>query len=108
MMAYPGQTLTWTMLGQLCAALWNAQSRLVMIQPCTKVCSGAYSTEMQCLRPLRHSGYLRDDVYILKVTYLENLIADKQNILGLCQQWTNKTKTKKIVLGWNCPISTFM
>ena len=28
------------------------------------------------------------------MTYLENLIADKQNILGLCQQWANETNTK--------------
>ena len=26
MMAYPGQTLTLTTLGQLCAALWDSQS----------------------------------------------------------------------------------
>ena len=32
-LAYPGQTLTWTTLGQLCAALWDSQSRPVVIQP---------------------------------------------------------------------------
>ena len=32
MMAYPGQILTRTMLGQLCAALWDSQSRLDVIQ----------------------------------------------------------------------------
>ena len=31
MMAYSGQT--WTMLGQLCAALWDCQSRPAVIQP---------------------------------------------------------------------------
>ena len=45
MAAYPGQTRTRTTLGQLCAA-WNQ----------TRVCSDAWSTEMQCLRPLRHFG----------------------------------------------------
>ena len=33
MTAYPGQTLTQTMLGQLCAALWDSQSWSVVIQP---------------------------------------------------------------------------
>ena len=33
MMAYPGQTLTRTMLGQLCTGLWDYQSWLVVIQP---------------------------------------------------------------------------
>ena len=32
-MAYPSQTLTWTKLGQLCAALWDSQSRPVVIKP---------------------------------------------------------------------------
>ena len=32
MTAYLGQTLTRTMLGQLCAALWDSQSRPVVIQ----------------------------------------------------------------------------
>jgi hypothetical protein len=40
MTVYTGQTRT--MLGQLCAALWDSQSQLVVIQ--------------QCLRPLLHSG----------------------------------------------------
>ena len=30
---YPGQALTWTTLGQLCAALWDSQSQPVLIQP---------------------------------------------------------------------------
>jgi hypothetical protein len=42
MTAYPGQTRT--TLGQLCAALWGSQSRLV----------DASRTEMQCVRPLCH------------------------------------------------------
>jgi hypothetical protein len=29
----------------------------------------------------------------------KNLIADKQNILALCQQWTNETNTKRSFLG---------
>ena len=33
MTAYPGQTQTRTTLGQLCAALWDSQSRPVVIQP---------------------------------------------------------------------------
>ena len=33
MMAYPSQTLTRTTLGQLCAVLWDSQSRTVVIQP---------------------------------------------------------------------------
>ena len=33
MTAYPGQTLTWTMLGKLYVALWDSQSRPVVIQP---------------------------------------------------------------------------
>jgi hypothetical protein len=33
MTAYPGQTLTRTTLGQLCAALWDSQSQSVVIQP---------------------------------------------------------------------------
>ena len=33
MTAYPSQTLTRTTLGQLCATLWDSQSRLVVIQP---------------------------------------------------------------------------
>jgi hypothetical protein len=36
-----------------------------------------------------------DDFCILKVTYLENFIADKPHISGLCQQWTNETNTKR-------------
>ena len=32
---------------------------------------------------------------MLKVTYVENLIADKLNIFGLYQQWTNETNTKQ-------------
>jgi hypothetical protein len=31
--------------------------------------------------------------------YLENLISDMQNILGLCQQWINETNTKDSFLG---------
>jgi hypothetical protein len=34
MAAYPGQT--WTMLGQLCAVLWDSQSRPDVIQPGTE------------------------------------------------------------------------
>jgi hypothetical protein len=48
MTAYPGQTRT--ALGQLCATLWEG------IEPGTVV-TASY-TEMQCLRPLRHSGVL--------------------------------------------------
>jgi hypothetical protein len=33
MTAYPGQALTRTTLGQLCASLWDFQSRPVVIQP---------------------------------------------------------------------------
>ena len=33
MTAYPGQTLTQTMLGQLCTALWDSKSRPVVLQP---------------------------------------------------------------------------
>jgi hypothetical protein len=33
MTAYAGQTLTRATLGQLCAALWDSQSRPVGIQP---------------------------------------------------------------------------
>ena len=56
MTAYPGQT--WTTLGQLCPALWDSRLRPVVIQPGnqTRICSDTSSTEMQCLRPLRHSG----------------------------------------------------
>ena len=39
------------------------------------------------------------DFCILKVAYFENLTADKQNILGLCQQWTNETNTKRLFVG---------
>uniref|UniRef100_A0A8K9Y2T5 C3H1-type domain-containing protein n=1 Tax=Oncorhynchus mykiss TaxID=8022 RepID=A0A8K9Y2T5_ONCMY len=58
MMAYPGQTRT--ALGQLCAALWDSQSRLVVIQPGIgpRSVSEASSTKMKCLRPLRHSAEL--------------------------------------------------
>jgi hypothetical protein len=35
----------------------------------------------------------------LKVTNLKNVIADKQNISGLCQQWTNETNPKISFLG---------
>ena len=31
------------------------------------------------------------------------MISDKQNILGLCQQWTNETNTNISILGWNFP-----
>ena len=64
MMAYPGQTLT--TLGQLCTALWDSQSQLVIAWNRTRVCSDASSPEMQCLRPLRHSGALMVNVLLLK------------------------------------------
>ena len=61
MKAYLSQTLTWTKLGQLCASLWDSQSRLVVIkpgiEPGTVVMPLALRcTEIQCLRPLHHSG----------------------------------------------------
>ena len=51
MTAYPAQTQT--TLGQLCAALWDSQSRAGCDTAWsrTRVCSDASSTEMQCLRP---------------------------------------------------------
>jgi hypothetical protein len=56
MTAYTGQT--WTMLGQLCAALWDSQSQPVVIQLDLNqgVCNVVSTNEMQCLRPLHHSG----------------------------------------------------
>ena len=48
MMAYPGQTLTWTMLGQLCTALWDSQSRLVVIQPGIKPGSVVKPLALRC------------------------------------------------------------
>ena len=38
MMAYPGQTLSRMTLGQLCFALWDSQSRTVVIQPGIEQC----------------------------------------------------------------------
>jgi hypothetical protein len=58
MTAYPGQTRA--TLGQLCAALWDSQSQPVVIHTALDsnqgVCNDTSSTEMQCLRPLCHSG----------------------------------------------------
>ena len=64
MTAYTVQTRT--TLSQLCAALWDSQSRPLVIPwfdsrvsvvtPQAPRCSNASRTEMQCLRPLRHSG----------------------------------------------------
>ena len=57
----PNPPLTQTMLGQLCTALWDSRSRPVVIQLGIEpgsVVTDASSTEMQCLRPLRHIGAL--------------------------------------------------
>jgi hypothetical protein len=52
MTAYPSQTQT--TLGQLCTALWDSQCGAAWIQ--TSSCNDASCTEIQCLRPPRHSG----------------------------------------------------
>ena len=56
MMAYTGKTQT--TLGQLCSALWDYESCLVVTQSGFEPgChSDTSSTEMQCLRLLRHLG----------------------------------------------------
>ena len=48
MTAYPGQTLTRTTLGQLCAALWDSQSRTVEIQPGIKPGSVVTPLALRC------------------------------------------------------------
>ena len=83
MTTYTGQTRM--TLGQLCAALWDSQSRAGCDTDWVSnqgVCSDASSTEMQCLRPLR------------------------QNILMLC---FNVNETKELydqVLGHGTPFLT--
>ena len=47
--------LTRAVLGQLCATLWDSQSQPVVKQPGIKPGS-VVMPEMQCPRPLRHSG----------------------------------------------------
>jgi hypothetical protein len=58
MTAYPSQTLTRTTLGQLCAALWDSQSQLVMIHSGIKPGSVVMHLALRCsaFRPLCHSG----------------------------------------------------
>jgi hypothetical protein len=46
MTAYPGQTLT--IVGQLCAALWDSKSRLVVMQPGIKPGSVLTPLELIC------------------------------------------------------------
>jgi hypothetical protein len=48
MMVYPGQTLTWTSLGQLYAALWDSQSQPTVIQPGIKPGSVGTPLAMKC------------------------------------------------------------
>ena len=61
MTAYPDQTLTRTMLGQLCSVLRDSQSRPLVIQPGFEPGSVVtpLALETQCLRPLRNSGETR-------------------------------------------------
>ena len=47
-----------------------------------------------------------DNFCILKVTYLDNLIADKQHTkMGLRQQWTNETNTKRFEVEFSFDIN---
>uniref|UniRef100_A0AAZ3QTS6 Cytochrome c oxidase subunit 5A, mitochondrial n=1 Tax=Oncorhynchus tshawytscha TaxID=74940 RepID=A0AAZ3QTS6_ONCTS len=56
MTSYPGQTLR--TLGQLCAAIWDSQSRPIVIQPRIEPGSVVTSnTEMQCSAPLASRCY---------------------------------------------------
>jgi hypothetical protein len=48
MAAYPGQTLTQTTLGQLCAALWDSKSQPVVIQPGIKPGSVVTLLALRC------------------------------------------------------------
>ena len=61
MTAYPGQTLTQTMLGQLCTALWDSHSRPVVIQPEIEPGSVLTPLALKCsaLRPLHNYGAQR-------------------------------------------------
>ena len=51
-------SLTWTTLGQLCAAPWASRSRPAATEPGLepRVSGGTANTVMQCLRPLHHYG----------------------------------------------------
>ena len=86
MTVYPGQTLIWMTLGQLCTALWDAQSQPVGIQPGIEPGSVVMlsSTDMQCLRLLRHSG-------VQKVTPLGLFSGDQEGIVrGQCEDGVGK------------------
>ena len=48
MTVYPAKTLTQTMLGELCAALWDSQSRPVVIQPGIELGSVVTPLALRC------------------------------------------------------------
>jgi hypothetical protein len=82
MLAYPGQTLTRTTLGQLFATLWDSQSRLVVIQPGIEPGSVVMPLALGC-SALDHCATGEPQIYVIHIILSTAMLS----AVSCSQQW---------------------